>query len=896
MRRVSAGHKVGLAFGCLVVLLIGVGWLGLSLMGKISASTSQIFAERWEKLYTARQAESYFTARNRAINRFLQTGHAGKEEISAFSAQVNENDAKGYAALKQIESEPASEAEKEMLGKIKEAKAPADKSVEKMMDLLVNQGKIAEANKVMVAETLPLLYKYRDTWVAFTDYEQGQLSQAAVQSKARYAAIRRLSGTLILLAIGLAVCIAVFVTRKLDREVQERERAQTALRDANEGLERKVLERTEELAHTVEVLRQEVNERTKQEVDLHRLAAIVESSDDVILAATLDGMVTNWNPGAERIMGFQQSEIIGQHLSLVVPPGRFGEVEKIVQRLVAGEQVVREEAVRLRKDGKRIHVSLTVSPMRGGNGEMIGTTAIYRDITERKKVEDALRRSEAAFRSMVENAPYGILRTKPDGRIVLANPAMVRMLGYSSEQEVLNLNMAADVYFSPEDRANALVWSRQQDSIRGNELEWKRKNKSTFAVSCDTHIVRDKEGYLESLETFVEDITERRELELQLRQRQKMEAIGRLAGGIAHDFNNLLGVIIGYAELALEEIAPGGEVRSHVEQIQKAADRASALTSQLLAFSRQQVLETKALNLNAIVEDMVKMLPPLLGEDVELDYTLDPALGVLRADRGQIEQVIMNLAVNSRDAMPGGGKLVVRTENAVFDSDLALKHPAMNPGNYILLTVSDTGTGMDEQTMARIFEPFFTTKERGRGTGLGLATVYGFMKQIGGYVWVESKPGVGSTFSIYFPMTCEAVSPEDLETESESLAHAAGTILLVEDEESLRTLTRSILEYGGYRVLEASNGLEAMEIAKEFSGNIHLLLTDMVMPGMNGRAVAEKMELLYPGIKIAYMSGYVGFATREAATLKAIVIAKPFTRDQLLQKLGEALEFELKPV
>jgi two-component system, cell cycle sensor histidine kinase and response regulator CckA len=333
-----------------------------------------------------------------------------------------------------------------------------------------------------------------------------------------------------------------------------------------------------------------------------------------------------------------------------------------------------------------------------------------------------------------------------------------------------------------------------------------------------------------------------------------------------------------------------------VEQIQKAADRASALTSQLLAFSRQQVLETKALNLNTIVEDMVKMLPPLLGEDVELDCSLDPALGVLRADRGQIEQVIMNLAVNARDAMPGGGKLVVRTENAVFNSDLALKHPAMNPGNYVLLTVSDTGTGMDEQTMARIFEPFFTTKERGRGTGLGLATVYGFMKQVGGYVWVESKLGVGSTFAIYFPMTCEAVSPEDLEAEAGSLAHAAGTILLVEDEESLRTLTRSILEYGGYRVLEASNGLEAIEIAKRYSGNIHLLLTDMVMPGMNGRAVAEKMELLYPEIKIAYMSGYVGFATREAATLKAIVIAKPFTRNQLLQKLSEALEFEPKPV
>jgi nitrogen-specific signal transduction histidine kinase/ActR/RegA family two-component response regulator len=406
--------------------------------------------------------------------------------------------------------------------------------------------------------------------------------------------------------------------------------------------------------------------------------------------------------------------------------------------------------------------------------------------------------------------------------------------------------------------------------------------------------VKGSNGNVEFLEGFVEDISERRAMELQLRQGQKMEAIGRLAGGVAHDFNNLLGVISGYGELVSEQIDPESELRKSVEQIRKAANRASALTRQLLAFSRQQVLETKVLDINVIVEDMVKMLPRLLGEDIELQATLDPELGAVKADQGQIEQVILNLAVNARDAMPGGGQLAIYTGRVRFDSDLALKHPSMAPGDYILLSVSDTGTGMDKHTQTHIFEPFFTTKERGRGTGLGLAMVYGFVKQIGGYVWVESEPGIGSTFAIYLPVAMEEAPQNSPGATITVPARGSGTILLVEDEESLRTLTRSILEQSGYTVLEASNGLEAVDIATDYSGPIHLLLTDMVMPGMNGRAVAEKVGRLHPGIRVAYMSGYTGFSTRETANLNAVIIAKPFTRNILLQKLSETLELEEK--
>ena len=895
MRRDSTGLKVEIAFGCLVALLIGVGWLGLSRMGQINASANRLFNERWEKLYSTRQAASYFNSNYRIAIRVFLMKPGNREETAALVAQLKENTSKGSAAWKKIEAEPATAAERELLGRISAAGVPAYESLQKSLSLLVDQGNAIEANKMMVNETLPLMNKYRDSWAPYMEYQEDQMNQARMQSRESYAAARQLSATLILLAIGLAICIAVFVTRRLSREMEEREKSQIAIRNLNEGLEKKVAERTEELARTVDALREEVNVRGAQEVDLRRLAAIVESSDDAIIAITLNGIVTDWNPGAERMLGYVRSEMIGQPISRIVPPDRLGEPNRSLQRLIGGEQVDRHETVRVRKDGRHIHVSMTISPLRDTQGKVIGDSAIFRDISERKMIEDALRRSEAGFRSLVHNAPYGILRTKPDGRIVQANPAMVRMLGYASEQETLALNMARDVYRRPEERAEATAWTGKQDSVHGVELEWRRKDGSMFAVRCDTHVVMDSEGFLEFLETFVEDVTERREMELQLRQGQKMEAIGRLAGGIAHDFNNLLGVISGYAELVSEQIDPAAEVHNSVEQIRKAAERASALTRQLLAFSRQQVLETRILDLNLIVEDMVKMLPRLLGEDIELQASLDPGLGAVKADQSQIEQVLLNLAVNARDAMPGGGRLAIKTGRVHFDSEIPLKHPSMTPGDYVLLIVSDTGMGMDKQTQTHIFEPFFTTKERGRGTGLGLATVYGFVKQIGGYVWVESEPGVGTTFEIYLPVASEETPQKGPVAASTASGRGEGTVLLVEDEESLRTLTRSILEQGGYTVIEACNGMEAIEIAREATGPIHLLLTDMVMPGMNGRVVAEKVEELHPGIRVAYMSGYTGFTTREAASLNGIIIAKPFTRNILLQKLSEALEFERKP-
>jgi nitrogen-specific signal transduction histidine kinase/ActR/RegA family two-component response regulator len=394
----------------------------------------------------------------------------------------------------------------------------------------------------------------------------------------------------------------------------------------------------------------------------------------------------------------------------------------------------------------------------------------------------------------------------------------------------------------------------------------------------------------------LKDITERKALEKQLRQLQKMEAVGQLSSGIAHDFNNLLGVILGYSELLEDNLSQNTKLRKLAQEIKKAGLRAASLTRQLLAFSRQQVLEPKVLNLNAVVTDTEKMLRRLIGEHIEITSTLAPDLGQVKADQGQIEQVIINLAVNARDAMPTGGKLFIETRNFELDEEYALHHPPAVPGRCVELVITDTGVGMDAQTQSHIFEPFFTTKELGKGTGLGLATVYGVVKQSGGYVWVYSEPGIGSTFKVYLPRVDEAVQksgPGDFES---TPARGSETILLVEDEESLRTLTRTMLEENGYAVLEARGGEEAIEIARLHGPHIDLLLTDMVMPGMNGRAVAQSLALIRPGVKIVYMSGYSGFGSRGLAESGDILLSKPLTRDTLLRKLHEVLHLQKDPV
>jgi two-component system, cell cycle sensor histidine kinase and response regulator CckA len=387
-------------------------------------------------------------------------------------------------------------------------------------------------------------------------------------------------------------------------------------------------------------------------------------------------------------------------------------------------------------------------------------------------------------------------------------------------------------------------------------------------------------------------VTERRLLERQLRMAQKMEAVGRLSGGIAHDFNNLLGVIIGYIQVIRRNLVPGQPSYEYAEEIEKAGQRAVSLTRQLLAFSRQQVLEPVILNLNTLLSEMEKMLPRLIGEDIQLNLILDPAIGQVKADSGQIEQVVMNLAVNARDAMPDGGKLTIQTANAELDVAFTREHPGSVPGQYVMLAVTDTGTGMDPETQAQIFEPFFTTKGRDQGTGLGLATVYGVVKQSVGYIAVESEKGKGASFRIYLPRIEQPVATRCQSSQEPLNVRGSETILLVEDAEPLRLLAQLFLKENGYQVLTAADGAEAQQLAAQNSGPIHLLLTDVVMPGINGRVLAERLAPRDPAMKVLYMSGYTdSFIAGHGVLEEGIhLIHKPFTEEALMRKVRELLD------
>jgi PAS domain S-box-containing protein len=509
-----------------------------------------------------------------------------------------------------------------------------------------------------------------------------------------------------------------------------------------------------------------------------------------------------------------------------------------------------------------------------------------------RAAQEGLRRSEINFRSLVTNAPYGVCRCDSTGQLLDANPALLMMLGYSSAKELVGQHLGS-LYADTQQWFELADYLHSAAPFNGLIVEWKRKNGSATVVRVSGRAVSNG-GKGKTFELFAEDVTERRALEQQLRQSQKMEAVGRLAGGIAHDFNNLLMVISGYSEFLLDRLGPEPALRAPAQEIASAAGRATSLTRQLLAFSRKQMLAPKVLDLNAVVTENLKMLTRMIGEDVDLVMVPAAGLGPVRADAGQIEQVIMNLAVNARDAMPSGGKLTIETSNVSLDEEYARFHAPLRPGNYVMLAISDTGAGMDTETQSHIFEPFFTTKGP-KGTGLGLSTVYGIVKQSGGYIWVHSDPGKGTTFKIYLPRVAEsAESPAQVAAPAESVTTEPGTetILVVEDEANLRYLARQFLEKLGYRVIDAADGAVAMQIAVAHEGVIHLLLTDVVMPGINGRELAQRISEIRPNVKVLYMSGYTENVIGRNGTLDAGVrlLQKPFTLRDLKSKVREVLD------
>jgi len=507
------------------------------------------------------------------------------------------------------------------------------------------------------------------------------------------------------------------------------------------------------------------------------------------------------------------------------------------------------------------------------------------------ELEDKVAERTSYLNALIQNSPLAILVVDSGQKVQLCNPAFEKLFQRVPQEDIGKPVVALFPNEKTLPEANAA--SGAPSGEMPVSLTARRKRKDGSVVEVELHFVPlTVNGKVTGSLGIYQDVTERRALEKQLRVAQKMEAIGRLSGGIAHDFNNLLGVILGYIQLMKQGLVPGNSSYEYAEEIEKASRRAVALTRQLLAFSRQQVLEPVILNLNTLVSDMEKMLPRLLGEDIHLRLMLDPAIGQVKADPGQIEQVVMNLAVNARDAMPDGGKLTVETANATLDSAFALEHPGSVPGEYVTLAVTDTGIGMDPETQSQIFEPFFTTKGRDKGTGLGLATVYGVVKQSSGYIAVESEKGKGSSFKVYLPRIEQPV-PVLTETSPKPLTlRGSETILLVEDAEPLRKLAHMLLRNNGYQVLTAADGAQALQVAEQNPGPIQLLLTDVVMPGMNGRVLAERLAPQHHAMKVLYMSGYTDSFIAGHGVLEEGVhlIHKPFTEEALMRKIRELLD------
>src|SRR6266853_645020 len=625
--------------------------------------------------------------------------------------------------------------------------------------------------------------------------------------------------------------------------------------------------------------------------ELFRL--ISENAADMIAVVDMEGKRIFNSFSYEKVLGYSMKELRESSSSEQIHPEDREKVRQAAEEArLTGVGKPLEYRVR-HKDGTWRVLESTASVIRNSKGEPDNLVVVDRDVTERRRSAEALRRSEAGFRSVVEDAPYGIYRASLSGELVLVNSALEKMLGYSSQGELLRTNLGSGVYRYPIEHQKLNETLSRQESFKDIELEWKRKDGAPIIVRCSGCLIKDETGAAAYVEVFAEDITERRTLERQLRMAQKMEAVGRLTGGIAHDFNNLLGVIIGYSQVLKRGLGTERASFEHADEIEKAGKRAVSLTRQLLAFSRQQVLEPVVLNLNTLVSDMEKMLPRLIGEDIALKLELDAFLSQVKADPSQIEQVILNLAVNARDAMPDGGKLLVQTANVNLDTTYTHNHPGSRPGSYVMLRVTDTGTGIDPEIQSQIFEPFFTTKERDKGTGLGLATVYGVVKQSGGYIAVDSEKGKGASFSVYLP-PLEQAATHSVAPLAATPVNTRGTetILLVEDAEPLRKLAEMFLKESGYRILSAADGQQALQIARQHFGPIHLLLTDVVMPGINGRVLGERLAPSQPGMKVLYMSGYTdtfiaGHGVLEPGTH---LLHKPFTQETLTRKVRELLD------
>jgi PAS domain S-box-containing protein len=633
----------------------------------------------------------------------------------------------------------------------------------------------------------------------------------------------------------------------------------------------------------------DVSERRHAEERLRLQGAALEAAANAVMITDREGTILWANDAFSRLTGWSLDECRGR-TPRILKSGRHDRLfYEELWRTILGARVWQHEMVNRRKDGELYIEDQTITPVTDERGEVTHFVAVKIDIGERKRTEAAILKEKAFSEAMINSLPGIFYLFDQTGRFLRWNHSFESVSGYSAG-EIASMHPLD--FFSGEDR------TLLEQRIR-TVFETGAADAEAALVSKDG---RRTPHYFVGVRLAVDgapccigmgiDVTARKQLEEQLRQAQKMEAIGQLAGGVAHDFNNILSVIGGYSELVLRSLPSGDPQRRRLEQIRNAGERAAALTHQLLAFGRKQALTPTVLDVAEAVSGMEGMLRRLIPEGIQVVTVFGAEAGRVRADRGQIEQVILNLAVNARDAMPDGGRLVIETLPADLDEGYCRSHAAVRPGRYVLLAVSDTGIGMDAETQTHVFEPFFTTKELGKGTGLGLSTTYGIVKQHEGHITIYSEPGRGTTFKVYLPRVDQEAAREEVATTPPQMARANETILLVEDEEAVRLLNREVLEELGYAVLDARDGEAALELSQRHAGRLHLLLTDMVMPRMTGRQLAERLRASRPELRVLFVSGYTSDVVARSGGLEPgmAFLQKPFTPDQLARKLRELLE------
>jgi two-component system cell cycle sensor histidine kinase/response regulator CckA len=624
-----------------------------------------------------------------------------------------------------------------------------------------------------------------------------------------------------------------------------------------------------------------------------RLRCLLDSAPDAMVVEGKDGRIVLVNTQTERLFGYMREELLGQPVEVLVPErfwsrhqsyGRNDTVNPQDRAMGAGS-----ELYGLKKDGTEFPVEISLSPQQTDEGILVSST--IRDITERKRIDEALRQSEANFRAMIEGT-YGVYRATPEGKLLVVNDALVKMLGYESAAELMALNLATDVFEKGEYTPLKFDQPGTRKQFARVGAHWRKKDGKSMAVELSGRPVRGEDDKVLYFEVIAEDVSHVRGVEHRLRHVQKMEAIGRLAGGIAHDFNNVLGVIIAYSEMLVEKLHDNAELSPLVTSITKAVERGGALTRQLLAFSRQQVLEPHVISIAEHLDGLKDMLARVIGEDIQLEILPGNPKLRLKVDPTQLEQVVMNLVVNARDAMPDGGRLTIETNEIDIDDDYCSRNPEARPGMHVLMAVTDSGCGMSPEILSRIFEPFFTTKEQGKGTGLGLATIYGIVKQSGGHISTYSEVGRGTTFKVYLPISEKVVDKPEVPSQGGISPRGEETILVVEDEESLRSVIQGFLSRLGYRVIVAEDFQKGLEAAEDQSRHIDMLMTDVVLPGGSGPKLAGRLSTNHPDMKVLFVSGYTADALVHGDLHRTdfAFLSKPFSLNTLALKIRTILD------